>query len=218
MNQGWLVILPAILSLLLVCPLTVSAGEAGKTIQLPAPQTDGGRPLMQVLKERHTTREFAATPLDDQILSNLLWAADGINRPDTGGRTAPSARNGQEIGLYVARADGLYLYDAGANQLKLVLANDLRAATGMQPFVKDAPVNLIYVADFAKMSGDDGDKILYSAADAGFIAENAYLFSASQGLAVVVRGAIDREALAKAMKLRPGQKIILAQTIGYPKK
>lgn len=218
MNQGWLIILLAAFSLSLVCPLTVSAGEVGKTIQLPAPQTDGGRPLMQVLKERRTTREFAATPLDDQILSNLLWAADGVNRPDTGGRTAPSARNGQEIDLYVARGDGLYLYDAGANQLKLVLANDLRAATGMQPFVKDAPVNLIYVADFAKMSGSDEDKILYSAADAGFVAENAYLFSASQGLAVVVRGAIDREALAKAMKLRPGQKIILAQTIGYPKK
>jgi nitroreductase len=202
---------------LAIAPTAWSAKSAPQVIQLPAPQTTGGMPLMQALKARHTSREFAATPLTDQMLANLLWAADGITRPD-GKRTAPSARNAQEIDIYVARADGLYLYDAKANQLKPTLDQDIRAATGMQPFVKDAPVNLIYVADYARMSGAEEDKVLYSAADAALIAENVYLFCASENLAVVVRGAVNRAELAKAMKLRPDQKVILAQTVGQPAK
>jgi len=205
-------------SLLAACPESSVAGEPMKSIQLPPPQTDGGRPLMQVLKDRHSTREYSTQKLSDQEMSNLLWAAFGINRPDKGGRTAPSARNSQEIDIYIARADGLYLYDAKNNQLKPVLAEDIRAATGMQPFVKEAPIDLIYVADFTKTSGSEEDKILYSAADTGFIAENVYLFCSSEGLAVVVRGSVDRMALAKTMKLRNEQKIILSQTVGYPKK
>jgi nitroreductase len=145
----------------------------------------------------------------------MLWAACGINRPDSGHRTAPSARDMQEIDIYVARADGLYLFDAKENMLMLVLAEDIRASTGKQSFVKDAPINLIYVADLSKM-GADMD--FYAATDTGFISENVYLFCASSGLATVVRGFIDKPALAKAMKLRPDQKIILAQTVGYPKK
>jgi SagB-type dehydrogenase family enzyme len=174
---------------------------------------------MQVLKDRQTSREFSSQKLPPQVLSNLLWAAFGVNRPDSGKRTAPSAMNWQEIDIYVATQDGLYVYDAKANALKPVLAQDVRGATGRQPFVKEAPVNLVYVADLAKAGRASGeDQTLYTAADTGFIAQNVYLFCASEGLAAVVRGGVDRAALAKLIKLRPDQKIILAQTVGYPKK
>ncbi len=184
---------------------------------LPPPQTTGGRPLMQVLKDRHSTREFSSQKLSPQTLSNLLWAAFGINRPD-GKRTAPSAMNWQEIDIYVAMQDGLFIYDAKANTLKPVVQQDVRGATGQQAFVKDAAVDLVYVADLAKTGRAGGeDQIMYTGADTGFIAQNVYLFCASEGLAAVVRGSVDREAFAKTAKLRPNQKIVLAQTVGYPK-
>jgi nitroreductase len=194
-----------------------STGEL-KPIELPKPQTDGGRPLMAVLKDRKTSREFSSEKLPLQVLSNMLWAADGINRPD-GKRTAPTAMNKQEIDVYVATAEGLYLYDAKANMLIGVLAEDVRAATGKQPFVKDAPINLVFVADFSKMGNLPVDqKDFYAATDTGFISQNVYLFCASEGLVTVVRGAVDKPACQAAMKLRADQKIILAQTVGYPKK
>jgi len=152
------------------------------------------------------------------VLSNLLWAAFGINRPDSGKRTAPTAMNMQEIDIYVATADGLYLYNAKENALEPILSEDIRAATGPQPFVKDAPVNLVFVADFAKMRGSEENKVFYSATDTGFVSQNVYLFCASEGLATVVRGYVEKDKLAKVMKLRDDQKIILAQTVGYPKK
>ena len=149
----------------------------------------------------------------------MLWAAFGVNRADAGKRTAPSARNWQEIDIYVATADGLYLYDAKGHMLKRVLAEDIRAMTGRQTYVREAPVNLIYVADFSRISSaTDADKAFYSAADTGFISQNVYLYCASEGLATVVRGLIDRPALATAMRLRSDQKVILAQSVGYPKK
>lgn len=189
-----------------------------KPIELPPPQTEGGRPLMQALKERKSSREFSPRPLPPQVLSNLLWAAFGVNRPD-GRRTAPSASNMQEIDIYVALHEGLYLYDAKAHRLNPVVAEDLRAATGTQAFVAQAPVNLIYVADYARMGNrPEQTKAVYSAADTGFIAQNVYLFCASEGLATVVRASVDRDKLAAAMKLRPDQRIVLAQTVGYPPK
>jgi SagB-type dehydrogenase family enzyme len=179
---------------------------------------EGGKPLMQVLKERKSAREFSAEKLSPQVLSNLLWAAFGINRP-SGQRTAPSASNKQEMDIYVASGDGLYLYDAKANQLKQVLAEDIRALTGTQAFVKDAAINLVYVADLAKAGRTNPEAIeLYSGADTGFISQNVYLFCASEGLATVVRASVDKPALAKAMKLRADQKIVLAQSVGYPKR
>jgi len=206
------------LVVLLAFSVLASAQEF-KPIQLPKPQMDGGKPLMQALKERKSTRSFSTEKLPVQTLGNLLWAAFGINRPDSGQRTAPSAMNRQEIDIYVATADGLYLYEAKGHTLQPVLAEDLRAKTGMQPFLKDAPVELVYVADYSRMDrGTQEEKNLYSAADTGFIGENVYLFCSSEGLATVVRGSVDRPALAKAMKLRPEQKIILAQTVGYPGK
>ncbi|MCJ7777303.1 MAG: SagB/ThcOx family dehydrogenase [Sedimentisphaerales bacterium] len=198
-------------------PLDVARG--GELVEpLPKPQTDGGKPLMQALKDRKSSREFSAEKLPPQVLSNMLWAACGINRPD-GKRTAPTARNWQEIDVYVATAEGLYLYDANSHSLKPILKEDIRAATSRQPFVKDAPVNLIFVADFSKMGNAPADqKDFYAATDTGFISQNVYLYCASEGLATVVRGAIDKPAMAQVMKLRPDQKVILAQTVGYPKK
>jgi len=190
-----------------------------RDIKLLKSQVEGGRPLMQVLKDRQSLREFSPNEIPLQVLSNLVWAACGINRPDSGKRTAPSANNVQNIDLYVAMADGLYLYEPKEHVLKAVLAEDIRAATGRQAFVKDVPVNLIYVADFSKFGGrPDEEKNFYSGVHTGFISQNVYLFCASEGLATVVRGLVDREALAKTMRLRPEQKVMLAQSIGYPKK
>ena len=202
---------------LLISPAWLAAQEP-KPIELPQPQTEGGKPLMQALKARHTTREFKPNPLAAQVLSNLLWAAFGINRPDSGKRTAPSARNWLEIDIYVAMAEGTYVYDAKTHRLNPVLSGDIRAATGAQDFVKDAPVNLVYVADLAKTGDASAEgQNLYTAVDTGFISQNVYLFCASEGLATVVRGTVDRPALAKLLKLRTDQKIIVAQTVGYPK-
>ncbi|MCJ7502861.1 MAG: SagB/ThcOx family dehydrogenase [Acidobacteriia bacterium] len=198
-------------------PILAAAQEL-RPLELPKPQTDGGRPLMQVLRDRHSTREFKTDKLPLQVLSNLLWAAFGINRPETGKRTAPSAMNWQEVDIYVALPEGLYVYDAKAHRLVQILAEDVRAATGGQDFVKGAPLNLVYVADLARTK-DAGaeEKNFYTTIDVGFISQNVYLFCASEGLATVVRGTVDRPALAKLMKLRPEQKIIVAQTVGYPK-
>ena len=208
----------ALIIALLLCD-ALAAEQQLKSLQLPAPQTDSGRPLMQVLKDRSTSRSFSTRKLPPQVLSNLLWAAFGFNRPESGHRTAPSAMDRQEIDIYVATAEGLYVYEAKTHVLQPVIAGDIRAMTGRQPFVADAPVNLVYVADLGRMGkASKEEQDLYSAADTGFISENVYLFCASEGLATVVRGSIDRETLAKAMRLRPDQKIILAQTVGYPKK
>lgn len=202
---------------LLSCPLLVYSQDI-KPIKLLAPRLEGGKSLMQALKERKSLREFSSKELPLQVISDLLWAANGINRPDSGHRTAPSARNMQEIDIYLAKADGLYLFDAKQNMLIPVTGEDIRALTGKQPFVKDAPLNLIYVADLSKMGRTSSSDVdFYTSADTGFISENVYLFCASFGLATVVRGMIDKPALAKAMKLRPDQKIILTQTVGYLK-
>lgn len=207
-----------VLAALVFCPAFTLAQERS-AIQLLEPQMDGGRPLMRVLKDRASSRSFSPENLPMQTLSNMLWAAFGMNRPGSGGRTAPSASNSQEMDIYVAMADGLFRYDAKASLLKPVLPDDIRALTGRQSFVTDAPINLIYVADLSKMpraSAEDRDS--YAAAHSGFISQNVYLFCASEGLATVVRASIDRPALARAMRLRPDQKITLAQTVGYPKR
>ena len=217
MNKRLLQAAIFVLTVLIIYPFSTSAQEL-KIIQLLEPQMDTGRTLMQALKDRRSSRTFGSGSLPKQLLSNMLWAAFGINRQDSEKRTAPSALNWQEIDLYVATADGLYLYEAKNHTLEPVLAEDIRAMTGRQSFVRAAPVNLIYVADFSRMGkATDKDKAFYSAADTGFISQNVYLYCASEGLATVVRGSIDRPAMAKVMKLRPDQRIILAQSVGYPK-
>lgn len=186
------------------------------SIKLPEPRKDGGKPLMQCLQERRSTRSFASKDLPPQVLSDLLWAAYGVNRPDSGGRTAPSAKNRQEIDIYVAKKDGLFLYDAADNELEPVLLEDIRYLTGEQGFVEVAPVNLIFVANHTKMEGmTEGQKEFYATVDTGFISQNVYLFCASEGLATVVRGMFNSLSLAKAMRLRASQRLILTQTVGY---
>jgi len=195
----------------------VGYAEADDMVRLPAPAMTGGKPLLQALAERHSTRDYSTRALPEQVLSNLLWAAAGVNRPASGKRTAPSARDWREIDIYVALAQGVYRYDANGHALVLVRGEDLRAATGVQDFVAQAPVNLVYVAELSRMAGAGSEQqTLYTAADTGFIAQNVYLFCASEGLATVVRGSVDREALAAQLGLGEHQRIILAQTVGYP--
>ena len=210
--------LTSVVVLVIVSFITVSWAAELLPIKLPPPNLNGGKSLMQSLQARKSSRDFSTKRLPVEVLSNLLWAACGINRPESGRRTAPSAVNWQEVDIYVAMTDGLYLYNAKEHVLKPVIKQDIRELTGKQPFVKDAPVNLIYVADYSRMGGGNAEeKNSYSAADTAFIAQNVYLYCASEGLATVVRGSIDRDALAKAMQLRDNQKIVLSQTVGYPK-
>ncbi|WP_025917616.1 SagB/ThcOx family dehydrogenase [Herminiimonas sp. CN] len=177
-----------------------------------------GMTFMQVLQKRKTTRDFSDREISLETLSHLLWAAFGINRPDGAHRTAPSAKNAQEIDIYVALEQGLYVFDPYAFALAPVLKDDIRAATGWQDFVRDAPVNLVYVADMKKMDpASRQERKFYAALDTGHISQNVYLFCAAEGLATVARGWVDRPALAKIMGLGPEQRIILAQSVGFPR-
>jgi len=187
-----------------------------QNIKLPTPNKSGGKPLMTVLNERKSSRDFSEKILPNQQLSNLLWAAWGYNRADK--RTAPSSQNKQEMDIYVALASGCYLYDARKNELVLVVKQDLREKTGKQDFVKNAPVNIIFVADKRKMAQQDEQSMLQTAyINTGFINQNIYLYCASEGLATVIRAWVDKAALALAMKLHDQQEIIVCQTVGYPK-
>ncbi|HRY33858.1 MAG TPA: SagB/ThcOx family dehydrogenase [Bacteroidales bacterium] len=194
-----------------------SQGQELNEIQLPPPQTSGGIPLMDALRERHSSREFSARKPDLQTLSDLLWAADGFNRPTEQKRTAPSSMNYQEIDIYLAMEDGLYLWDAVTNKLKPVVRRDIREHTGKQDFVKTAGLNLVYVADFARCrDGKTEHQVHASHINSGFIAQNVYLFCASRGLNTVVRAYFDAGLLAKAMGLTENQFVILTQTVGFP--
>ena len=191
--------------------------EGAPTIELPAPRTEGGKPLMQALRLRRSQREFAPRPLPRHMLSDLLWAAAGINRPKLDGRTAPSAMHAQEVHLYVALPEGLYLYEPAAHRLRQAQASDVRRVTGYQDFVDAAPLDLIYVADHARMKLVPADRReAYAFAAAGAMAQNVYLFCASAGLATVIRGWFDGRALTQAMHLPPDQHLLLAQTVGRP--
>jgi SagB-type dehydrogenase family enzyme len=194
-------------------------GQEMKPIQLPEPKLDSSKSLAQALKDRKTSREYSGDKLPEQTLSNLLWSAWGINRADSGRRTAPSAVNWQETDLYVSTTQGMYLYDPKGNALIPVVPGDIRALTYTQvDRFKDAPLNLVYVADFQKM-GDrkEEEKMVAAAMDTGFIAENVYLYCASENLPTCFRLSIDREKLGQALKLRPTQKIMGAQSVGLPK-
>jgi len=204
----------AILSALLT---PAAEPEVLKTIVLPPAFTQGGKPLMQSLRERQTVRELKPDKLPAQTLANLLWAAFGINRPGTGHRTAPSAMNSQEVDIYVALPEGLFLYDAKLQQLTPILTGDLRPRAGGSDSFKDAPVTLILVADLPRLAKANPEtRPFYAAFDAGCISQNVYLYCASEGLATVVHD-LDRSPLAAAMRLKPDQQIIIAQAVGYPK-
>lgn len=194
-----------------------SRGDAAASIALPPPVRQGGLPLMAALAQRHSSREFARDPLPEQLLSDLLWAAYGVNR-EGGWRTAPSALNCQEVDVFVALPAGAYRYDAMSHALQLVAAADMRRVTGYQDFVDEAPLDLVFVADHARMGMVPvAQRESYASAAAGAIAQNVYLFCASSGLATVIRAWIDRAAIADALGLTHDQQVLLAQTVGYPK-
>jgi SagB-type dehydrogenase family enzyme len=191
-------------------------GSAQKKITLPPPQKVGGMPLMEAISGRRSSREFDSKELPEVLLSDLLWAAYGVNRED-GGRTAPSALNAQEIDVYVALPSGAYLYNAQSHELVLVVESDLRRITGYQDFVDDAPLDLVFVADHRRMTMVPvGSRESYAFVAAGAISQNVYLFAASNGLATVIRAWIDRDAIADALGLSHDQQVLLSQTIGFP--
>ena len=205
----------------LFCISTVVWAKDLKPISLPQPRMEGSKPLMIALKDRSSTKEFSPKPISMEILSDLLWAADGINRPDSEKRTAPSAANSQNIDIYVLLTQGVYLYDAKAHSLVPVLAEDLRPlSAGPQDYAKESPLHLLYVADYAKMSRipDRPKQVFFSACNTGAITQNVGLYCASVGLGSAVRGTMDIPALHKKLKLRDDQEIMLNQIVGYPKK
>ena len=192
-------------------------GDAASALILPPPQPEGGAPLMQALRLRQSQRAFSPLPLAQQVLSDLLWAAAGINRPELDGRTTPSALNSQEIDVYVALPEGLYRYEPSDHVLYLISATDVRRVTGYEDFVDKAPLDLIYVADHARMKRvPAAQRESYASTAAGAMAQNVYLFCASAGLATVIRAWIDRQALSQAMGLEVDQQILLSQTVGRP--
>jgi nitroreductase len=200
----------------LLMSTTTTLAQESRVIKLPPPQPSGSGDLLQALGSRKSTRTFSSRSLPQELLSTLLWAAFGINRTDSGGRTAPSAHGWQEIEVYAALPDALYRYDARAHALVLAVEKDLRPLTGVQDFVASAPLNLVYVADFSRMQdASETDRTFFAATDAAVIAQNVYLFCAVVNLGVVVRGLVDRKKLAPAMALRKDQRIVLAQTVGY---
>lgn len=202
----------------LLLAAVAAVAEPPPPLELPKPKLDAATTLVAALKARKSGREFSPAPLSPPALSDLLWAACGVNRED-GRRTAPTAKNWQEIDVYVVLPEGTYVYDAKVHALRGVAKGDFRAATGTQDFVASAPLNLVYVADLSRMPGaapEDRDR--YAASDAAFVSQNVYLWCAATGLSTVVRGSVDRPALAKTLGLRADQRIILAQTVGHPKK
>jgi nitroreductase len=194
----------------------VALAEKARVIELPSPRAQGGKPLIDALRLRRSIRQYAPRPLSPQVLSDLLWAAFGVNRP-SGDRTAPYWRHIMVIDIYAALADGVWLYDPKTHRLMLHLPDDIRAQTGTQDFVAAAPLNLIYVAHGDRMGDVPAqDRQLYASVDTGFIGQNVYLFCASEGLATVFRAALDYPQLARTLQLGAGQFVTFAQTVGYP--
>lgn len=213
----------ALLSLLLLTAAAFASGFSSfvrgndtPSISLPQPQLAGGIALMQALKARKSSREFVDKAIPQQLLANLLWAAFGVNRVEEAKRTAPSAHNRQEIDIYIAMRDGLFRYDAFNHALEPILKRDIRSLTGNQKFPAHAAINLVYVADFSRVKNVPRNSAIEVAAiSTGAIVQNVYLFCASVDLATVVRGWIDKKALAKVMGLRDDQYILVAQSVGY---
>ena len=195
---------------------TVVVAQEPKPFDLPPPRSEGGQPLTTALKLRRSTHEYSDRPLPVQVLSDLLWAAFGVNRP-SGDRTAPYWRHIMVMDIYVAMADGVWLYEPKAHTLLPHLKDDIRAQTGLQDFVATAPLNLVYVAHGERMTEVSAEeRRLYASVDTGFIGQNVYLFCASEGLATVFRGAVDYPKLTRTLQLPDQQFVTFAQTVGYP--
>jgi len=206
----------ALLLIFVIMSSSMIFSQVPKEIILKAPQLKSGKLLMESLSLRSSHREFKSTPLSIDHLSGLLWAAWGINRPESGKRTAPSAVNWQDIILYACLPGGIYRYDEVAHKLVLIKEGDYRKATGLQAFAANALLNLIFVSDYDRMErGSEQDKLLYSGLSTGYISQNVYLYCASEGLNTVVRASVDRDELSKIMGLTEKQHIVAAQSVGY---
>jgi nitroreductase len=207
----------------LAAPILLEASGVQADAATPAPTTPttvmpARMSVWEALQNRKSALTFQPQPVPQDVLLNLLWAAFGINRPDSGKRTAPSAMNCQEIDIYVLLADGAYVYDEKTNQLAAVLAQDLRTQSAAQKNLQVAPVHLLYVADYAKLSrGPQGQREVWSAAHSGFIGQNVYLYCAAEGLGARFHTSLDRTALQASLKLRDDQAIVFAQVVGYAK-
>lgn len=204
--------------LLLVClVLSVAASAADKVVKLPKPNLNRVGTVMKALSERQSTREYASKTLSLADLSDLLWAANGINRPESGKRTAPSALNKQDVDVYVILPEGSYVYDAKNHQLNLVSEGDHRdAVAGGQTFVKTAPVSLVLVSDVS-LFGDvqKPQNQVVGAIDVGIVSQNISLFCANAKLATVPRGSMDATQLKKVLKLKDSQIPMLNHPVGY---
>lgn len=200
--------------------LLLLALAPSEPIQLPAPPTQGGAPLLNALSARQSAREYSSRPLPLETLSALLWAAYGVNRPATGGRTAPSAHNWQTIDVYVVLEHGVYRYEAKLHRLLPVASGDHRPISGTQDFVNTAPLNLVLVADMSKTKksaeDSDADVLSWVSIEAGAISQNIALYCAANGLNSVVRAGVQRPAFAKLAGLPANSRIILGQTVGFP--
>ena len=205
-----------IISIFLGWGISSGSAQVIETINLPPVQKTGGMSLMEALQNRQSQRSFSSRDLSQQQISNLLWAAYGINRPN-GFRTVPSARTYNEFDIYIIKPEGWFVYNPEQHAMLKMGNEDLREYAGTQDFVKTAPLNLVFVADFNRMTNaDDEFRKFYSATDVGYISQNVYLYCASEGLATIVRGQIDKTKAKEVLKLRPDQHVILAQTVGYP--
>jgi SagB-type dehydrogenase family enzyme len=192
--------------------------EAQEIRKLPEPKKRGGMRLMKALNQRQSSREFVDKQMSDQMLSNLLWAAFGINRPESGKRTAPSSHNVQDIQIYIATSEGAFLYLPEKNALKEITGEDVRHRMGKQDFVAKASVNLVYVSDFSAYSeGSKQQHMVTAGTHSGFIGQNVYLFCASEDLNVVFRGWIDKKLIKKTLNLKEHQHVMYSQSVGFPK-
>ena len=206
--------------LLLLCLfISVATFAADKVIRLPKPNLNRNSEVMEAFANRHSTREYAAKALTLNDLSDLLWAANGINRPEEGKRTAPSAMNKQDVDVYVVLPEGTYLYDAKAHQLNLVAEGDHRGAVaGGQAFVKSAPVSLLLVSDLSRL-GDakNTHTLLMGAVDAGIVSQNISIFCSAAKLATVPRASMDTAKLKSVLKLTDTQLPLMNHPVGYHK-
>ena len=205
-----------------VLALASCAFAEDKVIQLPEPQREGGAPLLNCLAGRSSYRDFADSSFSLQELSNLLWAAGGVNRPDEGKLVYPTAMNVKDLIIYAVTAEGVYRFDPQTHSLTETASGDFRADTGKQPYVSGAAVCLVYVQDTnawnsLKIKADKDGIIGCGFIHAGSAAQNASLYIASQGWGGVVRTSFDQEKLSGILGLTEGQIVKLTQSIGFRK-
>ena len=204
-----------VISFVVLLSWTICSAQVIETVPLPPAQKTGGMPLMEAFQLRKSQRSFSSKELTSQQLSNLLWAAYGINRPD-GFRTVPAAKNWYEYDIYILKQDGWFLYEVSKHSLLKMGNEDLRIYGGTQDFVKAAPVILVYVADFGRMNETTDElRKFFSAVDVGYISQNVYLWCASEGLATIILGQVDKAKVREVLKLKPDQQVILSQPVGY---